>query len=98
MYVYILLIKSGASQDASVTPTSKRDPINPGHKDNSFREFRRLCAGVADNSSYLDKSSLVRTWLTRGTGDTFQASDSCDSLYDSLSVSCKSFRILFSTQ
>ena len=67
-----------------MTSTSKRDPINPGHKDNSFREFRRLCAGVADNSSYLDKSSLVRTWLTRGTGDTFQASVSCDSLYDSL--------------
>ena len=62
----------GASQDDSVPSSSwKRDPINPGHKDNNFREFRRLCATIADSPSYLDKSSLVRTWVRSGTGDRF---------------------------
>ena len=56
---------------------------NPDHKDNSFREFRRLCSDIAEvpgkflplhqrdpNDSYilgyLDKSALVRKWLSGG--------------------------------
>ena len=28
--------------------SNSRSPVNPDHKDNSVREFRRLCAAVAD--------------------------------------------------
>ena len=51
--------------EATNNSSWKRNPINPGHKDNSFREFRRLCANIADTASYLDKSSLVRTWFNK---------------------------------
>ncbi|KAF2365283.1 DNA ligase ATP-dependent [Trinorchestia longiramus] len=37
-------------------------------KDNSFREFRRLCATIADQSSYLAKTEEVRKFLTKGSG------------------------------
>ena len=63
-----LQTESGPSSSAT---SWKRDPVNPGHKDNSFRELRRLCANIADNASYLDKSSIVRTWFSKGSGDKF---------------------------
>ena len=67
---------SATSSETESGPSSsgtswKRDPVNPGHKDNSFRELRRLCANIADNASYLDKSSIVRTWFSKGSGDKF---------------------------
>jgi len=43
-----------------------RAPVNPDYKDNSFREFRRLCASIADTPGYLDKSALVEKWLSKG--------------------------------
>lgn len=38
------------------------------NKDNSFREFRRLCANIGDHSSYLSKTEEVHKFLTKGTG------------------------------
>lgn len=59
---------SNAQKDESENPTSwLRPEVNPGHKDNSFREFRRLCANIADTPGYLDKSALVEKWLSKGT-------------------------------
>ena len=44
-------------------------PNNPNaEKDNSFRQFRRLCADIAEESSYLGKTALVRTYITKGSG------------------------------
>ena len=62
--------------------------LNPEHKDNSLREFRRLCSNIAEvpgnflplhciasdpNDSYilgyLDKSALVRKWLSSGSSN-----------------------------
>lgn len=38
-----------------------RTPVGDrSHKDNSFREFRRLVAAIADTPSYLSKTELVR--------------------------------------
>ena len=35
-------------------------------KNDSFREFRRLCARVADESSYLGKTRLIRDYINEG--------------------------------
>ena len=40
------------------------------HRDNSFREFRRLVATIAENSSYLAKTDLVRTFFNKGSDKT----------------------------
>ena len=37
-----------------------------GHKDNSFREFRRICAAVAVESSYNAKTEVVRGFFKKG--------------------------------
>jgi len=59
---------SNSPDDEAENPTSwLRPEVNPGHKDNSFREFRRLCANIADTPGYLDKSALVEKWFTKGT-------------------------------
>ncbi|XP_077998506.1 DNA ligase 3-like [Glandiceps talaboti] len=42
-------------------------------RDNSFRQFRRLCVDIADESSYLGKTKLVSTYLKKGnSGDGFK--------------------------
>ena len=35
-------------------------------KDNSFREFRKLCADIANDSSHTGKTALVARYLERG--------------------------------
>ena len=37
-----------------------------GHKDNSFREFRRLCALIADETSYNAKTEVVERFFSKG--------------------------------
>ena len=37
-----------------------------GHRDDSFREFRRLCAEIAEESSYLAKTKLVHDFINKG--------------------------------
>lgn len=39
---------------------------SPSHRDNSFREFRRICADIANVSAYTDKTSVVRKMLEKG--------------------------------
>ena len=59
---------SEEAEDESASSSSlMRPPVNPDHKDNSFREFRRLCASIADTPGYLDKSALVEKWFSKGT-------------------------------
>ena len=61
--------KAGSSDS---TGQKVREKVNPGHKDNSFREFRRLCFRIEETPSYLDKSASVRRWFEKGTGEEFQ--------------------------
>lgn len=60
----------------STTTTSKKPSFVFGpttHKDNQFKEFRRICAAVSVTPSYLSKTELVRTYFNKGTdGDKFR--------------------------
>ncbi|XP_062844322.1 DNA ligase 3 [Trichomycterus rosablanca] len=40
----------------------------PDHKDCLFREFRKLCAMVAEKSSYNAKTEIIRDFIRKGTG------------------------------
>ena len=42
---------------------------NVDHKDNSFREFRRLCAMVSEESSYNSKTDIMHKWFSKGSND-----------------------------
>uniref|UniRef100_A0A673GPR0 DNA ligase n=1 Tax=Sinocyclocheilus rhinocerous TaxID=307959 RepID=A0A673GPR0_9TELE len=41
---------------------------DPNHKDCLLREFRKLCALVAEKSSYNAKTEMIRDFLTKGSG------------------------------
>nr|XP_046267721.1 DNA ligase 3 isoform X2 [Scatophagus argus] len=41
---------------------------DPQHKDCLFREFRKLCAMVAENSSYNVKTQIIEKFLKKGSG------------------------------
>uniref|UniRef100_A0A1B6C8P5 DNA ligase n=1 Tax=Clastoptera arizonana TaxID=38151 RepID=A0A1B6C8P5_9HEMI len=56
-------LKPEPSTSTSKITSSSYDEM---HKDNSFREFRRLCADVANASSYLKKTSIVKEFFTNG--------------------------------
>ncbi|XP_037543722.1 DNA ligase 3 [Nematolebias whitei] len=63
---------SSSSPGPSSTPT-KGSPLSkqlcdPQHKDCLFREFRKLCATVADNNSYNTKTQIIERFLKKGTG------------------------------
>uniref|UniRef100_A0A2P2I0Z2 DNA ligase n=1 Tax=Hirondellea gigas TaxID=1518452 RepID=A0A2P2I0Z2_9CRUS len=55
---------------AEIKSEKKVDPADAkfAAKDDSFRQFRRLCATVADTSSYLSKTEEVHKFFTKGTG------------------------------
>ncbi|XP_059472585.1 DNA ligase 3 [Neocloeon triangulifer] len=54
--------KAGSSQEQQQT----------SGKDDSFREFRRICSLVAEVPAYTDKSNIVHNFLTKGSsGDGF---------------------------
>ncbi|XP_023727317.1 DNA ligase 3 isoform X2 [Cryptotermes secundus] len=45
-------------------------PAKEANKDDSFREFRRLCAALSDTDSYTGKTAHVRDFFTKGTDGT----------------------------
>jgi DNA ligase-3 len=68
------------SKDESAKPKStktpkgkdkaKKDsspPVKEANKDDSFREFRRLCAVLSDTDSYTAKTAHVKEFFTKGT-------------------------------
>ncbi|XP_037323873.2 DNA ligase 3 [Pungitius pungitius] len=68
---------AGAAPGPSPPPTSANDsrgsPLSaklcdPRHKDCLFREFRKLCATVAENNSYNVKTQIIEKFLRKGTG------------------------------
>nr|CAD7588748.1 unnamed protein product [Timema genevievae] len=55
-------------ENSSVIPSNSSGSLNyKNHKDNSFREFRRLCADLANASSYTAKTAIVQAFFTKGT-------------------------------
>ncbi|KAM4797086.1 DNA ligase 3 [Rhinophrynus dorsalis] len=60
---------TSSSSSSSSLSTAKCDPK---HKDCLLREFRKLCAMVAEQASYNTKTQIIHDFLTKGTsGDTF---------------------------
>ena len=57
--------KSSSSSAKETTPTRPRQG-DFKHKDNSFREFRRLCARIAQEASYNAKTEAVERYLSKG--------------------------------
>ncbi|XP_071362609.1 DNA ligase 3 [Trachinotus anak] len=74
--------KAGASSSSgpstsSPAKASQGSPLSaqlcdPQHKDCLFREFRKLCATVAENNSYNVKTQIIEKYLKKGSaGDKF---------------------------
>uniref|UniRef100_A0A7N6AC34 DNA ligase n=1 Tax=Anabas testudineus TaxID=64144 RepID=A0A7N6AC34_ANATE len=65
-------ISSGPSSSspakASQGSTLSAQLCDPQHKDCLFREFRKLCAMVAENNSYNVKTQIIEKFLRKGTG------------------------------
>ncbi|XP_059161186.1 DNA ligase 3-like isoform X2 [Physella acuta] len=58
--------------DIATTSKTSTEDDEKSEKDNSFREFRRLCAEIAEENSYLGKTNLVQKYITKGSsGDGF---------------------------
>ncbi|XP_064234553.1 DNA ligase 3 isoform X8 [Aotus nancymaae] len=62
--------KPNTSGEAPSSPTRKTSlsssKCDPRHKDCLLREFRKLCAMVADNSSYNTKTQIIQDFLRKG--------------------------------
>lgn len=54
---------SKPSATSSATSTSKSEVAE---KDNSFREYRKLCAEIAEESSYNGKTAILARFLEKG--------------------------------
>ncbi|XP_010341937.2 DNA ligase 3 isoform X3 [Saimiri boliviensis] len=68
--------KPNTSGESPSSPTRKislsSSKCDPRHKDCLLREFRKLCAMVADNSSYNTKTQIIQDFLRKGSaGDGF---------------------------
>ncbi|XP_066432329.1 DNA ligase 3 [Eleutherodactylus coqui] len=63
-----------AKPDQSPAPSSSSGSslstaqCDPKHKDCLLREFRKLCAMVAEQASYNTKTQIIHDFLTKGTG------------------------------
>ena len=55
---------AGPSDAKSSKPSQDSSTLE---KDNSFREFRKLCADIANDSSHTGKTALVAKYLEKGT-------------------------------
>ncbi|XP_054481540.1 DNA ligase 3 [Anoplopoma fimbria] len=68
---------SSSSTSSSSSSVSQGSPLSaqlcdPQHKDCLFREFRKLCAMVAEHSSYNVKTQIIEKYLRKGScGDKF---------------------------
>uniref|UniRef100_UPI00398EB682 DNA ligase 3 n=1 Tax=Pristiophorus japonicus TaxID=55135 RepID=UPI00398EB682 len=62
--------KVGTTDDEPSTSSSALSAVvcDPNHKDCSLREFRKLCAMIADKPSYNTKTQIIQEFLRKGTG------------------------------
>ena len=61
----------GSHQSGGPALPSLPSPSNPSNpalaeKDNSFRQFRRLCADIAEEPSYTGKTAIVAKYIKKG--------------------------------
>ena len=62
---------SGGASNSAASGSSGDDGA-AAEKDNSFRQFRRLCAEIAEENSYNGKTNIIQLYLTKGsTGGTY---------------------------
>ncbi|XP_078278256.1 DNA ligase 3 isoform X2 [Rhinoraja longicauda] len=64
---------SAKAEPPDEEPSTSRNPqsygvCDPNHKDCSLREFRKLCAMIADKPSYNTKTQIIQDFLKKGTG------------------------------
>lgn len=55
-------------EPSTSTNTQSVGVCDPNHKDCSLREFRKLCAMIADKPSYNIKTQIIQDFLKKGTG------------------------------
>ena len=67
-------------------PSTKPDPSDTtggaaaagsSEKDDSFREFRRLCADIAEENTYTGKTAIVTKFITKGSSAGMLYSKTC---------------------
>ncbi|XP_026686456.1 DNA ligase 3-like [Diaphorina citri] len=59
--------KDRKQEDQKSSVENERD-VKYAEKDNSFREFRKICAEVADIASYTSKTEVLKEFFQKGTG------------------------------
>ncbi|XP_067217037.1 DNA ligase 3 isoform X2 [Linepithema humile] len=66
-------VKKTAAVVADDKKKDKEEKEKISSKDDSFREFRRLCSNIADVDAYTDKTAIIKTMFTKGAqGDGFK--------------------------
>ena len=58
--------QSNGRSDTTAAEGASAAAVASDSKDNSFRQFRRLCADIAEESSYLEKTKIISTFLKKG--------------------------------
>lgn len=65
--------KKDSKKNTASSPVIVRSPIkvstvsDPNHKDNSLRQFRKICFSLSSESSYLKKTSILEEFFKKGT-------------------------------
>uniref|UniRef100_A0A671M704 DNA ligase n=1 Tax=Sinocyclocheilus anshuiensis TaxID=1608454 RepID=A0A671M704_9TELE len=59
---------TGTTKNSNTGSSLSAHLCDPNHKDCLLREFRKLCALVAEKSSYNAKTEIIRDFLTKGSG------------------------------
>lgn len=57
--------KKGTATDDKGKDEKEREKISS--KDDSFREFRRVCNNIANADAYTDKTAIIKRMFTKGT-------------------------------
>uniref|UniRef100_H2ZXR2 DNA ligase (ATP) n=1 Tax=Latimeria chalumnae TaxID=7897 RepID=H2ZXR2_LATCH len=63
-----LATKAESTDDAPSTDGPSAQSCDLSHKDCSLREFRKLCANIADKPSYNVKTQIIQDFLYKGAG------------------------------
>ncbi len=59
---------SDASTGSTPPKVQRKSPKgDPKHKDNSFKEFRRICANVSNEAKYTTKTDIIKHFFNKGT-------------------------------
>ena len=63
-------VKMASSSPDKDVPQASSAGFDITDKDNSFRQYRRLCADIADEPSYTGKTKLIQTYIEKGSSGT----------------------------